>query len=150
MRCTRIDRRTVLRGMLGGAAVSIGLPLLEVFLDDHGSAYADGGALPVRFGTWFWGCGMNPDRFTPERTGAGYDLPVELAPLAGLSDRVSVLSGFGVVLDGRPNLPHWTGVMSTLTGAVPRRDGDVDAPTLDTIVSKAIGSSTRFRSIEMS
>ncbi|MFM7735954.1 MAG: DUF1552 domain-containing protein, partial [Alphaproteobacteria bacterium] len=100
--------------------------------------------------TWFWGCGMNPDRFTPERTGAGYDLPVELAPLAGLSDRVSVLSGFGVVLDGRPNLPHWTGVMSTLTGAVPRRDGDVDAPTLDTIVSKAIGSSTRFRSIEMS
>ncbi len=150
MRRSRLDRRTVLRGLLGGAAVSIGLPLLEIFLDDHGTALADGGALPVRFGTWFWGCGMNPDRWTPERVGAGYDLPVELAPLAGLSDRVSVLSGFGVTLDGRPNLPHWTGVMATLTGSVPRRDGDVDAPTLDTIVSKAIGSATRFRSIEMS
>ena len=145
-----IDRRTMLRGVLGGAAVAVGLPLLEISLDDHGTALADGGALPVRFGTWFWGCGMNPDRWTPERDGAGYDLPIELAPLAGLSDRVSVLSGFGVALDGRANLPHWTGVMATLTGAVPRRDGDVDAPTLDTIVAKRIGGATRFRSIEMS
>ncbi|MFM7734585.1 MAG: hypothetical protein ACKPBU_01195, partial [Alphaproteobacteria bacterium] len=82
MRCTRIDRRTVLRGMLGGAAVSIGLPLLEVFLDDHGSAYADGGALPVRFGTWFWGCGLNPGRWVPKKLGADYDTPAEIAVLA--------------------------------------------------------------------
>ena len=116
-----IDRRTVLRGMVGGAAVAVGLPLLEIFLNDHGTALADGGALPVRFGTWFWGCGMNPERWTPTKQGAGYDLPPELAALDGLSDRVSVLSGFGVTLDGRANIPHWTGVMSTLTGTVPAR-----------------------------
>lgn len=145
-----IHRRTVLRGMLGGTAVAIGLPLLDLFLDGHGTALADGGRLPVRFGTWFWGCGMNPARWVPANEGAGYDLPVELAALAGVSDRVSVLSGFGVSLDGRPNIPHWTGVMATLTGAVPGEEGDVDAPTLDTIVAGRIGQGTRFRSIEMS
>lgn len=145
-----IDRRTVLRGMVGGAAVAVGLPLLEIFLNDHGTALADGGALPVRFGTWFWGCGMNPERWTPTKQGAGYDLPPELAALDGLSDRVSVLSGFGVTLDGRANIPHWTGVMSTLTGTVPAREGDVDAPTLDTVVARQLGAATRFRSIEVS
>ena len=145
-----LDRRTVLRGMIGGTAVAIGLPLLEIFLNDHGTALADGGALPVRFGTWFWGCGMNPDRWTPTTEGAGYELPVELAALDGVSQHVSVLSGFGVTLDGRANIPHWTGVMSTLTGAVPAREGDVDAPTLDTLLSSSLGNTTRFRSIEVS
>lgn len=145
-----LDRRTVLRGMLGGATVAIGLPLLDVFLNDSGTALADGGALPVRFGTWFWGCGMNPDRWQPTKTGAGYDLPVELAALDGLTPHVSVLSGFGVTLDGRANIPHWTGVMATLSGAVPAREFDVDAPTLDTIVARHLGSTTRFRSIELS
>ena len=65
-----LDRRTVLRGMIGGAAVAIGLPLLEIFLNEHGTALADGGALPVRFGTWFWGCVMNPDRWTRATDGA--------------------------------------------------------------------------------
>jgi len=145
-----LDRRTVLRGMLGGATVAIGLPLLDVFLNDSGTALADGGALPVRFGTWFWGCGMNPDRWQPTKTGAGYDLPVELAALDGLTSHVSVLSGFGVTLDGRANIPHWTGVMATLSGAVPAREFDVDAPTLDTIVARHLGATTRFRSIELS
>ncbi len=146
-----LSRRTVLRGMVGGFAVSIGLPLLEIMLNDNGTALADGGALPVRFGTWFWGCGMNPDRWVPTKEGPGYDLPVELAAaLDGVSEHVSVLSGFGVTLDGRANIPHWTGVMATLTGAVPAREFDVDAPTLDILIARAIGSGTRFRSIEMS
>jgi len=46
-----ISRRTFLRGAVGGAAVSIGLPLLDCFLDGNGEALADGNALPVRFGT---------------------------------------------------------------------------------------------------
>lgn len=145
-----IPRRTLLRGMLGGATVALGLPLLEIFLNDHGTALADGGALPVRFGTWFWGCGMNPDRWQPAKEGPDYDLPIELAALDGLTEHVSILSGFGVTLDGRANIPHWTGVMATLSGAVPAREGDVDAPTLDTIVAKQLGSATRFRSLEMS
>src|SRR5690606_12098024 len=38
----------------------------------------------------------------------------------------------------------------TLTGAVPAREPDVDAPTLDTLIARQIGGATRFRSIEVS
>jgi hypothetical protein len=145
----QISRRTVLRGMLGGAAVSIGLPLLDCFLNDNGTALAQGSPLPLRFGTWFWGCGMNPDRWVPSEEGTDYDLPPELAALAPVREHVSVLSGFSTVLDGRPNLPHWTGVMATLTGSVPQVEPEVPAPTLDVLISGRIGTTTRFRSLEM-
>lgn len=144
-----ISRRTVLRGMVGGAAVSLGLPLLDCFLNDHGTALAQGAPLPVRFGTWFWGCGMNPDRWAPQTEGADYDLPPELEALAGVRDEVSILSGFNAVLDGRANLPHWTGVMATLTGSVPAVEPEVPAPTLDVLISERIGAATRFRSLEL-
>ena len=145
-----LTRRTVLRGMLGGVAVSVGLPLLEIFLDDNGTALAGGAPLPVRFGTWFWGCGMNPDRWAPSIEGPDYDLPPELEALDGVQDQVSVLSGFNTILDGRSNLPHWTGVMATLTGSVPSVEPEVPAPTLDVLIARRIGASTRFRSIEIS
>ena len=62
----------------GGTAVSIGLPLFDYFLNDNGTALAEGAPLPVRFGTWFWGCGINPDRWVPSTEGAGYELSPEL------------------------------------------------------------------------
>ena len=38
---TRVfNRRTALRGMLGGGAVTVGLPLLDIFLDGNGEAMA--------------------------------------------------------------------------------------------------------------
>ena len=145
----RISRRTVLRGMLGGAAVSVGLPLLDCFLNGNGTALAQGAPLPVRFGTWFWGCGMNPDRWVPETEGDDFDLPPELMALADVRDHVSILSGFNTILDGRANLPHWTGVMANLTGSVPAVEPEVPAPTLDVLISARIGAATRFRSLEM-
>jgi hypothetical protein len=66
-------RRRFLRGALAaGAAITVGLPLLEVFLNEHGDALASGAPLPLRFGTWFWGCGMTPQRWNPEKEGADF------------------------------------------------------------------------------
>ena len=59
----RFTRRNLLRGMMGGAAVTVGLPFLDCFLNTNGTALADGQALPVNFGTWFWGLGLNPGRW---------------------------------------------------------------------------------------
>ncbi|MGB5545304.1 MAG: DUF1552 domain-containing protein [Polyangiales bacterium] len=153
----RFDRRTLLRGALAGGAVSMGLPLLDCFLNEHGTALAQGAPLPLRFGSWMWGCGMNPDRWTPSSEGPGFELPIELQALdrelasgGKLRDQVSVLSGFDVHLDGRPNFPHTAGLMGTLTGSLPLQDYTVPAPTLDTIIAAQIGGSTRFRSLEMS
>ena len=51
----RISRRDVLRGMLGGTAVTVGLPVLECFLNPNGTALAATGAvLPPVFGSWFF------------------------------------------------------------------------------------------------
>jgi len=135
----------------------MGLPLLDCFLNANATALAQGAPLPLRFGAWMWGCGMNPDRWTPATEGTGYDLPIELQALdreltAGgkLRDHVSILSGFDVKLDGRPNFPHTAGLMGTLTGSLPIEDYTVPAPTLDTIIAGQIGDLTRFRSLEMS
>ena len=144
-------RRRVLRGLLGGAAVTVGVPLLDVFLDPNGVALAqDGTPLPLRFGTWFWGCGMNPDRWIPQRDGADYDLPPELTPLEAVRGHVSILSGFDVILDGTPNTPHVSGVVGHLTGTAPAEEFDVPAPTYDTLVAETLSGATRFRSLELS
>ena len=56
----KIHRRGFLCGSLQGVAISVGLPFLDLFLNSNGNALAATGApLPRRFGTWFFGCGMN-------------------------------------------------------------------------------------------
>lgn len=147
---SELSRRTVLRGMIGGMAVSLGLPLLDIFLNDNGTALAGGAPLPLRFGTWFWGCGMNPERWAPSTEGPDYELSPELQVLGDLKQQVSILSGFNVFLDGRPNEPHYTGVLANLTGTTPPDAGIQVAPTLDTLISAVHGGSTRFRSLELS
>ena len=71
------NRRSFLRGMLNGAAVCVGLPLLDRFLNGNGTAFADGAKLPVRFGSYFWGLGLTDTptggtRWVPSKTGHGY------------------------------------------------------------------------------
>jgi len=92
---------------------------------------------------------MNPGRWNPKTQGAGYELGPELQPIADLREHVTVLSGFNVHLDGRPNHPHKSGVIGTLTGEAPAKSKDVPAPTLDVLISDEVGSSTRFRSLEL-
>jgi len=147
------NRRHVLKGMLAGSAVTVGLPLLDCFLDGNGKALAAGAPIPTRFGTWFWGCGINAARWVPDKVGRDYDLKAELTPITPFKNKVSVLTGFNCALGGKPNLPHWSGIMATLTGTVPLRggmgSGSTEAPTLDCLIADTIGSGTRFRSLEV-
>jgi hypothetical protein len=146
-------RRSLLRGVLGGATVAVSLPLLDCFLDGHGEALASGQPIPTRFGTWFWGCGVNEDRWFPSKLGVDYDLKEELRPIAPYKDKVTVFSNFNCALGGRPNLVHWSGVMATLSGAAPIQGGvsggAAEAPTIDCLVADHIGKGTRFRSLEV-
>jgi hypothetical protein len=144
-----LTRRRALKGMLGGATVTVGLPLLDCFLDTNGTALAAGGRLPIRFGTWFWGCGMTPDRFVPKTVGAGYDIPVELQPVGAFRDQMVVLTGFKATLDGRSNFPHSSGNIAVRTGFAPDKADDFVNPTIDILVGDQIGTGTRFRSLEV-
>lgn len=146
----KFDRRSILRGMLGGAAVGVGLPVLDMFLDGNGKAFAaTGQRIPVRFGTWIWGCGFIPEKWIPEATGTDFVMPADLEPLTPYKDRMAILSGFDVRLDGVPNKPHVTGCLGLRTG-IPVPNDRVKAPTLDVLIADAIGRDTRFRSIEVS
>ena len=127
MKPFRLHRRTMLRGMLGGTTVALGLPVLEAMLNGNGDAYADGTGLPVRFVTWFFGNGcavadVNNTgagiRFAPAQTGAGYTPTPQLQPLAdrGVLEYCSVLSGFDIAAAAQHRRGHHDGVAGFFSG----------------------------------
>ena len=108
----RLHRRTFLRGA-GGVAVA--LPVLECMLDDHGVAYAGGGALPQRYAIVFAGQALGGDGYAktsnrvagvsfeedghfiaPAETGAGYTITTPLQPVADLVDDFSIVSNMRI------------------------------------------------------
>ena len=150
----KFNRRSVLRGMLGGGAVYMGLPALDVFLNSNGTAYANGAKLPVRFGTYFWGLGLTDTpaggtRWVPKTIGPGYEITPELEAIKKVKDKVSVFSGFRVIPDGRANLVHWSGHAGILSGVAPASSARFDAPSFDTKIADAIGTGTRFKVLDV-
>jgi hypothetical protein len=141
--------------MLNGVKVCVAFPILDRFLNSNGTAYAaDGARLPVRFGTYFWGLGLTDTptggtRWVPSKTGPGYEIMPELESLRPVKNKVSVFSGFRVIGDGRPNLVHWSGHASILSGVAPATPGQFDAPSLDSRIADAIGGATRFKVIDV-
>ena len=84
MKKTALNRRTFLKGMLAGAAVSIGLPPLEAFMNTNGTAYASGDGFPKRFGLFYWGNGVHPELWIPSDTGTNWTPSQQLTPFANL------------------------------------------------------------------
>jgi hypothetical protein len=144
-----IGRRSVLRGILAGAAVSIALPPLESMFNANGTAHADGTDLPRRLGIFFWGNGVKRDRFVPSDLGPGFTMPDALAPLASVRDYVSVVSGMSIKTGN--GLGHHSGCVGILSGAplIVTSHPMYSAPTIDQVVAQAVGFQTRFPSIEV-
>lgn len=147
----KLRRRTVLRGLLGSATVSVGLPILDCWLNDRGTAFAGGGGLPKRFGLWFWGNGILPARWVPPDEGRGWTPSEQLAPLRPVRDDITVVTGLDVKTGN--SIPHWSGPAGMLTGAplIVRSGEDYtfEAPTLDQVIANEVGGETRFRSLEL-
>jgi hypothetical protein len=141
----------VLRGLLAGSAVGVGLPILECMLGPNGRAFAGGDGLPRRFGLFFWGNGMLPDRWAPAVSGEGdeWELSEQLAGLASVKDVINVITNMQVRV---PNtIPHWSGTYGFLSGIIPiGEEGDhtCAGPTIDQIIAAELGGETIFRSIE--
>lgn len=148
-RTERWSRRRVLRATLGGTAVTLGLPLLDCFLNTNGTALANGAPLPVRFGIWHWGLGNQPGRWAPQDAGPLKQLGPELAPLERLKDKINVVSGLKVMVEATP-VPVHAGHMALLTGVVPGEGRAAAVPTIDSLVADGIGTTTRFKSLEAS
>ena len=142
-----VTRRSILRGMLGGTAVSVALPFLDCFLNDNGTALASGAPLPPVFGSWFQNLSLNPGRWKPDRIGAGFQNNVELKILDPFRERMNVISGSKYFLDGRPLETHVSGVQIATMGSLPF--GPTSDPSLDTFIAEVIGPRTRFRSVDI-
>jgi len=147
---SKLSRRSVLRGVVGASAVSVSLPLLNCFLSDSGAALAaTGQALPVRFGTWFWGLGMNRRVFVPAKTGADFDFPEEIAVLEPFRRHLNLFTGFSVPIDANPNLCHYSGWVALRCGATPKSRSDLPGESLDNPIAEAIAGRTPFRMINL-
>lgn len=149
-----LPRRRFLRGMLGGSACAIGLPVLEAMLNTHGTALATGEVLPLRFGTWYFGNGIPPEFWTPTTTGPDWMPPSCLAALGDpiIKPYVAVVSGtdlgvgFGdhitskaIALSGSTN--------NMYTGA--QAETASDMPSVDQLAADVLGATTTFRSVEL-
>jgi hypothetical protein len=169
-----LSRRTVLRGLAGGATVGLALPTLEAMLPR--TAHADDDVLGSIFGVFFWANGLPwhaghgegqagmPDHWTPVATGAGFTPSALQAALA--RHPYSVVTGLQPWTD-IPTSPdgqgdgHMRGFMVALTSDRPRSEG-FDHPThtltalrpsLDQVVARDarfVGERpTRYRSLEL-
>src|SRR4051812_22166855 len=147
MTMSALSRRRVLRGVVGGVPVTVGLPLLDCFLNDNGTALASGAPMPIRFGTWLWGCGMNKAIFVPKKTGPNFDLPEEIEALAPVRNYVNLYTGFDVFRDANPSICHTTGWVTLKTGTAPATRIDRPGETIDVTVANKIGGTTRYRSL---
>ncbi len=149
----RLSRRAMLRGMVGGSAVCVGLPLLEAMLDSNGEALAAGEPLAKFFLMWFWGNGNIPGRWTPGASGPGWTSE-QTAPLdkhPEVKKYISLLSNFNnkspkkithhegmAVFSGHP-FSGWTGGLTSYAGG----------PTLDQVIADKIGAGTTFKSVQV-
>lgn len=145
-----LSRRSFLRGTVGGSAVAVGLPFLDCFLNDSGTALASGAPIPVRFGSWFWGLGHTPGRGITMDGNTEINFLEETQPLVPYAKDLNYFNAFNTPLDGRPSAVHFTGWVAAKTGNVPRTFGDTPEPTLDVIIADQIGGDTRFRSLDLS
>ncbi|MEX1367390.1 MAG: DUF1552 domain-containing protein [Nannocystaceae bacterium] len=154
LRKFKLSRRHVLRGLAGGAAVTVALPPLEAMMNDTGTAYANGEDLPLRFISFFWGNGIINSRFEPTVTGPDWELTEQLAPFGPIKDYVSVLTG---IMNRCANqITHHEG-MTAFSGYTfqpaggPGFSSNYGGPTIDQVIADAIAArvTTPIRSMQV-
>ncbi len=146
-----INRRTVLKGLFGGAVATVALPPLEAMMNRSGTAWADGSAFPKRFALWTWANGVVPAFWTPSAQGVGnaWELSPLLQPLAPVKSKLALVTGLEIRAIN--SIPHYSGFGSLLTGLGQlgtEGDQTYAGPTIDQIIAAQIGGDTPYRSIE--
>jgi hypothetical protein len=144
-----LDRRSFLKG----AGVTLALPMLDAMIPAF--AQSNAGKSPMRMAFVYVPNGIIMPDWTPEKEGAGFDLPPILKPLANHQSRMMVLSG--LTLNGGRALgdgagDHARAAASFLTGAHPKKTAGADITngvSIDQLAAQKIGHQTRFPSLEL-
>ncbi len=164
----KVSRRNVLRGALSGVGVALWLPVLDVMLNDSGTAFAQGAPLPTTFGIFCWGNGVHPGAlWTPTTTGDGnaWQLPTNLMAFADLKDSMTLVTGLDMlsaefkghgwgcvyVLAGGDGFPCtvMSDIFKSPYGGLPETSqGTQWQPTIDQIIADAIHTTEPYKSLE--
>lgn len=145
-----LSRRTFLRG----TGVAIALPWLDAMATRGalGATTASEATPPVRMGCLFFPNGAYPKDWTPTKTGADYDLPLCLEPLAPVKQDVLVLTGLDKA-KSHDGDGHYAKDANFLTGLhVNKTDGrDISAGgiSMDQVAAQQIGARTPLPSLEV-
>ncbi len=146
-----LPRRTFLQAM--GTAVA--LP----FLDAMVPALSARALKPTpRYGFVYIANGVIQNLWTPATTGANFELTPSLQPFANVRDKISVLSGLSHLQadtfgDGTGDHPRASAVWLTGVHAYDRTRPGVEvklATTVDQLIVREIGRTSRIPSVEMS
>jgi hypothetical protein len=148
----RISRRTVLRGL----GTAIALPMLDAMAPAVMRAAVDEKRTsPVRMAFVYVPNGKHMPDWTPAVTGADFELPYILEPLAAVKQQLLVLSGLAQD-HGRPHGDgpgdHARALSSFLTGAQARKTHGADIKvgvSVDQVAARKVGQRTRFPSLEL-
>lgn len=145
LRHKKLDRRTLIRGMVNGSMITMGLPLLELMLNDNGDALANGQALPKRFVLFFFGCGVS-NSFFPSTTGSNFQLTVPMQALAPFASQLNVISNLSVRDQGID--PHAAKYYMQLSGSSPRTERH-SYGTLDQYIASKISTNQTYQSVQL-
>ncbi|MDD9940068.1 MAG: DUF1552 domain-containing protein [Myxococcales bacterium] len=148
-----IPRRSFLRGVAaGGAKIAIGLPLLDTMLNNNATALAQNEPLPVRYGVFYWGGGVNHKTWVPSETGTNWTLPESLEPFDALKPYVTLVTGYDHVDSSPGHIPS-RGIALSSSHDMTQCKGDcvgtyrgqnMPEPSVDVIVSEAWAGRTTF------
>ena len=160
----RISRRFALQGAVGGIGVSLWLPILDAMCNDHGTAFAQGEALPTSFGIFFWGNGYTPADWNATGSGASWQLPTNLQAFAQLKNDMTFVTGLDMmdaVFKGHGwgavyVLAGGDGNQCTVTSEIDRdrsktfetTNATQYMPTIDQLIADGIHGTEPFKSIE--
>ena len=155
----RISRRKLLKGLMSGTSIWVGLPPLVSMFNSTGTAYAaERGAtgkvaetpIEKRFVLWFNGNGIPERYWIPAETGADYRLTPCLAPLAPFRNDIHVITGldnYAAGLPGPGNGHHNS--MSGLMSCTSFTGRGAGGPSIDQAIAAKIGGESRFRSLQL-
>jgi len=142
------------RAFLSGAGATLALPLLESMSPALARAASDPGRnRPTRLGFVYVPNGIIMDKWTPERTGADFELKPTMQPFAQHRQQFTIITGLDHNnAEPQPGegevAPHERAGATFLTGVHPERQGRVGV-SLDQIAARELGKQTQLASLEL-
>ncbi|HRI87945.1 MAG TPA: DUF1552 domain-containing protein [Candidatus Hydrogenedentes bacterium] len=144
----QISRRTMLRGM--GAALA--LPLLDAMAPSVAQAATRSRKAPVRMACIYFPNGVWTESWIPKGTGADFELPYSLEPLAEFKSSLNILSGLDKA-ESKGGDGHYAKTANFLTGLkvnkTTGKDISVGGISMDQLAAEHVGKYTPLPSMEL-